>query len=139
MRLPSSSICKGLSRSIRRRPATTSSYFFKYVDHRESDVAADAFLELARASDKDLGQAAAKFDAAKVRAWVQDAKLPADRLNLYGFILGVCGTDRDAVLLRGMLQKPDDRIMSAYQGILCGYIQLRPREGWELAHGDFEG
>ena len=108
-------------------------YFFKFLDHADGDVAADAFLEVARASDKDLGQAAAKFDAVKVRAWVQDAKLPTDRLNLYGFILGACGTDRDGALLRGMLQKPDDRIMSAYQGILCGYIQIRPREGWDLA------
>jgi hypothetical protein len=110
------------------------SYFFKYLDHRDSDVAADAFLELARASDKDLGQAAARFDAAKVRVWVQDPKLPTDRLNLYGFLLGACGTDRDGAILRAMLQKPDERAMNAYQGILCGYIQLRPREGWDLAY-----
>lgn len=109
-------------------------YFFKYLDHRDAEVAADAFLELARASDKELGQAAAKFDAAKLRAWVQDPQLPADRLNLYGFLLGACGSDRDGVLLRTLLQKPDERTTSAYQGLLCGYIQVRPKEGWELAH-----
>jgi hypothetical protein len=109
-------------------------YFFKYLDHKDGDVAADAFLELARASDKDLGQAAAKFDAAKIRAWVQDPQLPTDRLNLYGFLLGACGTDRDGVLLRTMLQKADERTTGAYQGLLCGYIQIRPREGWDLAH-----
>jgi hypothetical protein len=108
-------------------------YFFKYLDHRDADVAQDAFLELARATDQELGQAAAKFDAAKLRAWVQDPQLPVDRLNLYAFLLGACGSDRDAAFLRGILTKPDEKTMGAYQGVLCGYIQANPRDGWQLA------
>jgi hypothetical protein len=110
-------------------------YFFKFIDHKDADVAQDAFLELARASDKEIGQVASKFPADKLRTWLQDPELPADRLNLFGFILGACGTDRDAILLRSFLDKPTDRNLAAYQGVLCGYIQLRPREGWDLAWG----
>src|SRR5262249_37309420 len=114
-------------------PAGNLEFFFKYLDSKDPEVARDAFLELARATDKELGQAAAKFSAAQLRTWIEDASLPAERLNLYAFLLGVSGNDRDAILLQSLLKKSDERSAAAFQGILCGYIQLRPREGWQLA------
>jgi hypothetical protein len=108
-------------------------FFFKYLDHKDADVAQDAFLELARATDQELGKAAPTFDAAKLRAWVQDPQLSVERLNLYAFLLGACGGERDAALLRAILVKPDDKTMGAYQGVLTGYIQVNPRDGWQLA------
>jgi hypothetical protein len=109
-------------------------FFFKYVDHKDANIAQDAFLELARAGDKEMGQVASKFPPAKLRTWLQDPALTADRLNLFGLMLGACGTDRDAVLLNSFLKDPTDRNLAAYQGVLSGYIQLRPREGWDLVY-----
>src|SRR5262249_1321117 len=73
------------------------------------------------------------FAAEKLRRLILDPKTAPERLGLYAFLLGACGTDRDADLLRAMLDKPTERTAKAIDGILCGYIQLRPREGWALA------
>jgi hypothetical protein len=108
-------------------------YFFNYLEHPDPEVATDAYLEFAKASDQDVGQVAAKFSPDKLRTWLQDPQTPASRLGLYGFLLGACGGDRDAALLHALVQNPTERTAGALGGLLSGYIQLRPRDGWELA------
>ena len=43
------------------------------------------------------------------------------------------GSTEDAAYLRGLIVNPTDKSLAALNGILAGYIQLRPKEGWELA------
>lgn len=107
-------------------------YFFRHLDDRDPEIANDAFLEFAKANDAEVGAVASKLSADKLRALLQDTQTPVERLSLYAFLLGACGGDREAVLLRNMVQNPDERAAKALGGILGGYIQLRPREGWEL-------
>jgi hypothetical protein len=45
-------------------------------------------------------------------------------------MLGHCGKDQDAQLLRKMLDDPEHRASSGVDGLLAGYIMLRPKEGW---------
>lgn len=109
------------------------SYFFDYLEHADKEIAEDAFLEFAKASDADIGQVAGKLSAKKLRAWVKDAQVPSHRLGLYAFLLGACGTADDAELLHSLLGKLTERTTPAFDGMLGGYIQLKPKEGWELA------
>jgi hypothetical protein len=106
---------------------------FRYLDHPDADLANDAFLEFAKANDAEIGRVAARLSPARLRGLLQSAKTPPERLGLYAFLLGGCGTARDATLLRALLDKPTAKTARALDGILCGYIQLRPREGWQLA------
>lgn len=106
-------------------------YFFKYLDHPEAEIARDAFLEFAHASEQELQQVSAKLSADKLRAWIKDPGTPPERLSLYAFLLGLCGHDADAILFRTLLAQTDERTHAAYDGILSGYIQLRPKEGWK--------
>jgi hypothetical protein len=108
-------------------------YFFTYLDHPDSAIADDAFLEFAKAGDHEIGKLAGRLDAGKLRAWVQDPRTTSPRLNLYGFLLGACGEARDADLLRSLVLKADDTTQGALSGLLSGYICLRPIDGWELA------
>jgi hypothetical protein len=108
-------------------------YFFRYLEHPEKEVAADAFLEFARANDQEIGAVAGKLAPEKLRGWVKDPQTPAYRLNVYALLLGACGGEQDAALLRSLLQNPTEQTTSALDGILAGYIQLRPQEGWDLA------
>ena len=108
-------------------------YYFDYLDHRDPDISGDAFLEFAKASDQEIGQVAPKLSAARLRGWLQDPNTPAARLGLYAFLLGACGTDKDAELLLARLVAPDERAANAIDGLLGGYVQLRPRDGWDLA------
>jgi hypothetical protein len=50
-------------------------------------------------------------------------------------LLGGCGGPRDADLLRDLLGQTGERYLNAYDGLLGGYIRLRPAEGWGLALG----
>lgn len=108
-------------------------YFFRYLDHADADVAADAYLEFAQANDQEVGQVAKKLDPDKLRRVMNDPQTPAERLSLYAFLVGGCGGDKEADLLGAMLAKPSEKQFAALSGILAGYIQLRPREGWAFA------
>jgi hypothetical protein len=108
-------------------------YYFDFLENADKEIANDAFLEFAKATDIELGQVAVKFSPEKLRGWLKDPQTPDNRLGLYAFLLGACGGDAEATFLRKLLDEPTDRTRAAFDGILGGYINLRPREGWDLA------
>jgi hypothetical protein len=108
-------------------------YYFRYLDNADAEVANDAYLEFAKANDKEIGQVASKLSPDKLRRLIESPETPANRLGLYAFLLGACGGAKDATLLRSMVQNLTPRTQQALDGLLGGYIQLRPREGWDLA------
>lgn len=105
-------------------------YFAKYLEHPDKEIARDAFMEFAKANDRDIGQIASKLSPERLREWLQNPQTLTERLSLYAFLLGACGGEQDAQLLRGMIQNPTDRNMLALDGVLAGYLQLRPKEAW---------
>ncbi|MCI0463611.1 MAG: hypothetical protein L0Z62_42290 [Gemmataceae bacterium] len=107
-------------------------YFFNYLDHADETVALDAFLEFARSTDEEVGQVARHLPPDRLRRLLLDPKTAPERLGLYAFLLGASGGEQDAELLRKLIEAPTERTVSALDGLLCGYIHLRPREGWDL-------
>jgi hypothetical protein len=108
-------------------------YYFRYLDDADPVVTNDAYLEFAKATDQEIGLVARKLSPDKFRRLIDDAATPPERLGLYAFLLGACGGDKDAALLRSLIQGGDARTRAALDGLLGGYIQVRPREGWDLA------
>jgi hypothetical protein len=109
-------------------------FFFRHLDNADPEISRDAFLEFAKATDQEIASIARRLDAAKLRAWLRARETPAERLSIYALLLGACGTDDDARFLKTMLDEASERTVNAYDGFLAGYIHLRPREGWDLAH-----
>lgn len=107
-------------------------YFFNFLDHADGTIAADAFLEFARSNDKDIGEVARQLPAARLRQLLENPQTPPERLGLFAFLLSAAGTDRDADLLKSMIERPNERTINALEGLLSGYINLRPRAGWDL-------
>lgn len=110
-------------------------HFFKHLDSADATVAADAFIEFARASDTDILKAAKAFDATKVRKLIANAETPPERLGVFAFLLGVSGGAADAAFLGTMLKEHPlpERTSGAYGGLLAGYVLLAPKDGWTLA------
>jgi hypothetical protein len=52
---------------------------------------------------------------------------------VFAFLLGACGKEREATLLRKLLSEPDERLSEALDGLLAGYINLQPNQGWDMA------
>ncbi len=108
-------------------------YFFEYLNDAERELANDAYKEWALAGNREVGLVAKTMPAAKLRKWFLDRDTPSERLSLYGYLLGACGGDQDADMLRRFIQNPDDRTNKALEGLLAGYIALKPVDGWKLA------
>jgi len=114
-------------------------YFFDYLDHEELSVSTDAYWEFANADYKDFEPLARKLRAGKdkdkvldkVRGWLKDPETPALRLGLYASILGHCGTEKDAAVLRAVLDDSERRQGSGIDGILAAYVLLKPKDGWK--------
>ncbi|HVK12830.1 MAG TPA: hypothetical protein VM597_29025, partial [Gemmataceae bacterium] len=116
-----------------RDPTAALLYYFRHLDSTDPDVAADAFLEFAKASDREVGIVGPKLDPAKLRKLLGDSKTPPDRLGLFAFLLGACGTKADADVLTALIDRRDDRASAALSGVLGGLIELRPADGWRTA------
>ena len=108
-------------------------YFFRFLDHPDKVVAQDAYMEFVKASDREVADAGRYLSATKLRAWIRDPNTPAERLGLFAFLLGSCGSKEDVAWFESALANPSGRTAEAYDGILSGYIRLRPKEGWTLA------
>ncbi|MDB5308656.1 MAG: hypothetical protein JWO38_2858 [Gemmataceae bacterium] len=113
-------------------PAKKLGYFFPHLDSADPRIAEDAFLEFARASDTEILKAAGRLDPAKVRKLIADPNTPAERLGVFAFVLGACGKPADAEFLAALVKQTPlpDRTVSAFGGLLTGYILLAPKDGW---------
>jgi hypothetical protein len=106
-------------------------YYFEYLDDKDSEISTDAYKEFANASYSDYRDMAKHLPAGRIAKWLVDPNTPPFRYGLYASMLGHCGTEKHASVLRGMLDDPQKRANTGMDGILAGYIMLKPQEGWE--------
>ncbi len=116
-----------------KKPRERLKFFYNHLDAEESEIARDAFLEFAKASDQDVAAVASELDPAKLRRLLTDTGTPAERLGIFAYLLGACGKPTDAEVLRQLLGQRSERVKSALSGLLGGYIELQPKAGWALA------
>jgi hypothetical protein len=107
-------------------------FYFDYLDNKEVEISNDAYKEFGNADYKDYREMAKHLPADKIAKWLQDPNTGAFRYGLYASMLGHCGNDKHAELLRKMLDNSKN-ISGGIEGILAGYIMLKPKEGWEYA------
>ncbi len=105
-------------------------FFFDYLDNPDLEISNDAYKEFGNADYKDYRDMAKDLPAQRVVKWLTDEKTPAFRYGLYASMLGHCGTEKDAKVLRDMLDTPAKRLGSGVDGMLAGYAMLKPKEGW---------
>jgi hypothetical protein len=107
-------------------------YFFKHLDSADPTVAADAFLEFARASDADIVKARSVLDPAKVRKLFASPATPTERLGVFALLLGLCGEKADADMLTGLVNKQPapERVRENLGGLLAALTLLDEARGW---------
>jgi hypothetical protein len=114
-------------------PVAALAYYFKHLDSADPTVAADAFLEFAKAPDADILKAKAAFDPAKLVALLNDPKTPDHRVGMFAALLGVCGEAKHAAVFAGLLKEPlTERVRDNLAGVLTGYVFLDPKAGWAV-------
>jgi hypothetical protein len=105
-------------------------YCFDFLEHRDSAIAEDALMEFSLSPEPELRRAAARLSPVVLRAWLQKDTTSATKLGLYAFLLGHCGGEEDAALLRRLLEKQVQEVASQVDLILEAYTLLKPREAW---------
>jgi hypothetical protein len=110
-------------------------YCFDFLDNPELEISLDAYREFAQADYKDYRDIAKKLPADKIAGWLKDSKTPAYRVGLYASLLGHCGKEKHAQVLRKMLDDPDKRAGSGVDGLLSAYIMLDKDTGWKYLCG----
>ena len=116
----------------RADPAALLIFAGKHLDHADPHIADEAFMVFAKADDKLIGQVAKKLSAEKLRKLIQMPDMEPERLSMYAYLLGACGDAKDLDTLRALLK--DQRNFKAFEGILAGYVTMRPQEGWAYLH-----
>ena len=107
-------------------------FYAQHLDSSDSAIAEDAFMEFVKSNDEEVGKAAKRLSPERLRGLLKNATDP-ERAGLFAFLLGASGGDRDAEVLRRMIERPTPEMRKALDGMLCGYITLRPKEGWAAA------
>lgn len=106
-------------------------YFLEFLEDKDPEISGDAYNEFGLADYKEFRPVAEKAPADLIVKWIQDPNTATVRLGLYGSMLGHCGTPEHAKVLRKLLDESQHRSASGIDGLLAGYIMLRPSEGWE--------
>jgi hypothetical protein len=106
-------------------------FYFDYLDNKEVEISNDAYKVFGNADYKDYRDMAKKLPADKLVQWLEDPNTPAFRYGLYASMLGHCGSEKHATVLRKMLDDGQKRVSSGVDGVLAGYIMLKPAEGWK--------
>lgn len=110
-------------------------FFFDYLDNADLEISNDAYKEFGNADYKDYRDMAKTLPADKIAGWLKSKSTPAFRYGLYASMLGHCGKPEHGDLLRSLLEDPDKPATSGVDGILAGYVLLKPKEGWQYIRG----
>ena len=120
-----------------QKPEKRLRFFFDYLDNSDMEISNDAYKEFANADYKDYRDMAKNLPADRIAGWLKntDGNTPTFRFGLYASMLGHCGNEKHAALLRTMLDDQQKQPASGVDGMLAGYVMLKPKEGWDYLKG----
>lgn len=116
-------------------------FFFKYLGSHDSEIATDAFKEFGNTDGKEVLRFVAdvrknekerRAMAKQLAEWLSNPETPAYRFGLFGYLLGLVGVEQDAAVLHDVLTDEKRGLISGVDGVLAGYILLKPNEGFRF-------
>ncbi|MCI0378891.1 MAG: hypothetical protein L0215_14890 [Gemmataceae bacterium] len=135
---PGSDLVKYLSGAVGvkdKSPAERLRYCFDFLNSADFETAIDAYREYAKADYADYKDMAKKLPPDVIAGWLRDEKTAPYRYGLYASLLGHCGGEEHAKLLRSMIDDPEKRKGSGIDGLLAAYVMLKPKEAWGYIQG----
>lgn len=104
-------------------------FFYRYLEHPDEALAADAYGEFAAASFAEVKAFAKHAERRQLWQWIESDKTPESRRGLYYTLLGLCGQPEDADRLAAMIKSPQRRPPGAFSALVACYISLKGEAG----------
>lgn len=79
-------------------------FFQPLLEHADESVAANAHLEFVVAAEEAFSAACDQLDRAKIRKWLSEPDVSADRQRLYFAMLAQCGNESDGDWLQAVVE-----------------------------------
>ncbi|MSR29881.1 MAG: hypothetical protein EXR99_00100 [Gemmataceae bacterium] len=135
---PDSEIVKYLKGALEIKDKTVPKrleFYFNFLENADLEISNDAYKEFGNASYKDFQEAAKGFSRDKVLAWLNNPETAAFKTGLYASILGHVGQEKDAVVLKQLLENPDKQTGTGIDGVFTAYCLLNKKAGWDYLTG----
>lgn len=110
-------------------------WFARRLEHPDPTIAADAFVEFGLAPYEAVRDAAAGFDADRLRTWVRDGASDQRRRGFYGLALGLVAATRPAEreeslrVLHAAIEAPADDFRAGFDGLVGGVLVAEGEAG----------
>ena len=105
-------------------------YFVRFLEHTDALISADAYGEFANTQYEEIAKLQELYPREKLRAWIANKETSPERLGLYGMLLGLCGTQEDALFLRWQIGQPvNDDLRFGVEGLMGGLLLLERENG----------
>jgi len=107
-------------------------FFQDFLEDADELLARDAYDEFAKTPYAGVKELKDRLNHDKIVGWVKDPKVTASRRRLYLTMLGVCGNDKDAELLKSMIESKDRQAKAALDALIASYLTLKGPAGVAL-------
>ncbi|MEQ9411084.1 MAG: hypothetical protein RIK87_25455 [Fuerstiella sp.] len=114
-------------------PTERLKYFLSFLEHPDALIAGDAWGEFAKSEYTDIKEISHLFSRRQLRDWIAASQTSPERLNLYGLMLGMCGTTEDEAFLRDQIGLPQaDGLRFGSEGLMGGLLTLAGENGLQF-------
>jgi len=107
-------------------------YFQDFLEDKDEMLARDSYDEFAKAPYAAIQKLKPQIKHAKLVSWIKDPQVPASRRRLYLTMLGVCGDEKDALMLAEMLKSDDRKVKGGLNAMIASYLTLVGPKGMTL-------
>jgi hypothetical protein len=104
-------------------------YSLKHLEHPDDLVASDAYGEFGNVPFEEVEAIADELPRKKLAEWIADPETDPARLAFYGMLLGLCGTQDDAAVLRKKIYGGTDEYRIGIDGLMSGLLLLTGEKG----------
>jgi|GEM_PF-669027 len=118
-------------------PIARLEFYQKHFEHPDSLLARDSYDEFALAPYDDIKKFKDKMNREQLMEWIRDPEKSPDRKRLYYTMLGICGTQDDAVEFESMIRSNDPEKRAGLDALIASYLMLRGPEGLKLIDEQF--
>lgn len=118
-------------------PIARLEFYQKHFEHPDSLLARDSYDEFALAPYEDVKKLKSKMDHDQLMEWIRDPAISPDRKRLYYTMLGICGTEADAVEFESMIRSSDPDKRAGLDALIASYLMLKGPAGLKLIDEQF--